>query len=659
MPSQCICGVQLSPNAHKASVNACKGGQDNVAVYSIVSRDDTHKQGIQSGSKSLNIINSASTTKQLATTRKPTSPSKTDTKDKDTAATQTIKSQETPPSVGPYEPKKPVSASMIIAIIFSLVGAIALAACVLLYYRARKRKQGVQNTLHEKFRLDQGGRRQPVPDPIIMAAADIHSNISNIPAPEYRRDDDKDGGRGSISSGTEYRNHRLLPTTPGLESGGKFPADLHARTGAFAARAGSGPGPGLDSRTTMSKSGNGLHSPSTGDVRPGPGHPRMNAPAVAGAGGEGGRGREREREGERAREKERAGGRGGTIATVPRQSSNGTNGNAPPTPPKPTTHERAASSSGLTSPPTSASTAGLGERAWHHQKLSTPYQPDVGLEIGPGAGRSSRGTIARSGPPSGPPSSLPPMPPIKPGMRTRPSGACAGPMSMKPVTTETGGNRNRPPARPQRRSFEDAVPVSETLPARSTNTYTSDIPAALKTGAGRGGDISISSINSSNSKGNALGMSHANASTPTLGRYGSISSKRGHSMAESPVLGFMTMLGGEQWGVPLPPRGTGTGRGTGRENRREEEEGNGLAGREPKIPVLPPVAPGERFDHRRWEGTLYAQPPHEGGEREVSRERGRRDGDGGGDGDGDWSPVSNSSVGTSILFGLEELDRRL
>lgn len=618
-------------------------------MYSIISRDETHKQGMQPGSISSDDNKSASTTKQPASTGKPTSSLKIDTQDNNKgAAFQTARSQETPPAVGAYEPKKPVSTSTIIAIIFGLVGAAALAACVFLCYRAKKRKQGLLNT-HVKSIVDKRGRRQAVPEPIIMAGADIHNNISDIPVPEYRHREDKDGGRGSISSGTDYRNHRLLPTTPALESGGRFPADFHARTGASTTRAGagaeSGPGSGLESRTMMSKGGNALYGPSTGDIRSGPAHPRMNAPAEAGAGAGVGMG---------GRERERSRGRGG--AAQQRPNNNSASSSAPRTPPRPTARERSASLSGLMTPPPSASHAGLGERARHRRKHSSPYQPPppppgVGLGIGvggvasgigPAAGRS-RGNMARRGPPSGPPASLPPMPPIKPGMRgaaaqARPSGASAGPESAS-NRTETGGNKRRP-ARPQRRSFEDAV-LSDAKPVA---THTSDdVPAALKAGVGRGG---------SSSKGNALGMSHANASTPTLGRYGSLS-KRAQPMAESPVLGWMTVLGGEQWGAPLPPRGTGTGRGRG-------GEGDVLANREPKIPVLPPVAPGERFDHRRWEGTLYEQA-HEGEEREMSRERGRRDGHGYGHDDnrGDRSPVSTSSARTSVLFGLEELDRQL
>ncbi|KAI1110354.1 hypothetical protein F5Y14DRAFT_363685 [Nemania sp. NC0429] len=668
--SQCICGVQLSSNARKVSADACKGGQDNnIAVYSIISRDNAHRQGMQPGSISPDVNKSTSTTtKQPATNAGKSSPSTEtdDTKNKGAAAfQQAANSKETiPVLVGPSAPKKPISASTIAAIAGSLTAAVALAACVILWYRARwNRKHGLVGSQKggtqvkkSQSLLDKRGRqgRQAVPNPIIMAGPDIHSGIADVPpVPEFRHDHDKDGGRGSISSGTDYRGHnKLLPTTPALESGGRFPADLHARTGASTSTA----RVATEMRTTMPRGANGPHGPSTGEARAGPTHPRMNAPmgpTVAATGG--GRGAERGRD--RSRE-------GAHIQTQRPTNNTMTNNRAPLTPPKTPARERAASPRGLATPPPSASTAGLGDRAWHRRKLSTPYQPPAGVGLGlggpaAGVGRS-RENMARRGPPSGPPPGpLPPMPPMKPGARaaampqakTRPSEV------LTRNGMETSGNRNSPPARPRRRSFDEVV--SEAKPGGADVL---DVPAVLRTGtgtgtgmrtgteigvgaragagAGRGGNGN----GNGNDKGNTLGMSHPNASTPTLGRYGSISKRGQQSIAESPTLGWMTVLGGEQWGVPLPPS----------RRARREEHTLPLANREPKIPVLPPVAPGERFDHRRWEGTIYAQQPYGGQERreEGQGERGRR----GGDRDGDWSP---SSVGTSILFELEELDRRL
>jgi hypothetical protein len=79
-------------------------------------------------------------------------------------------------------------------------------------------------------------------------------------------------------------------------------------------------------------------------------------------------------------------------------------------------------------------------------------------------------------------------------------------------------------------------------------------------------------------------------------------------------------------------------RGGGEEVRRYDD-------RQPTIPVLPPIAPGERFDHKRWRGTIYADSKSESEPGEWERERG--------------SQVSASSVGTSILFSHQEFDRRL
>ncbi|KAI0452073.1 hypothetical protein F5B21DRAFT_506686 [Xylaria acuta] len=133
--------------------------------------------------------------------------------------------------------------------------------------------------------------------------------------------------------------------------------------------------------------------------------------------------------------------------------------------------------SGIAMPPSSAKIGGLGERAWHRRKLSTPYQPPVsaGLGVGVASGapiKSIRGNIARGDPPGGPPGSLP-------LRRLQTPGA------------KTVGNRS--PARP-RRSFDRLI---FELEPRNDD--------------GRDGGMT------------GVGMSHPNASTPALGRYGSLS----------------------------------------------------------------------------------------------------------------------------------------
>ncbi|GAW24851.1 hypothetical protein ANO14919_144450 [Xylariales sp. No.14919] len=267
-----------------------------------------------------------------------------------------------------------------------------------------------------------------------------------------------------------------------------------------------------------------------------------------------------------------------------------------------TSHRRTASSNGVAPPPPSAAIDGLGERAWHRRKLSTPYHPPV--VVGSGIGR---GNIARAGPPSGPPARpLPPTPPSETGARARPRSRSGVMPDTLGYIEETG--RIHPPPRP-RRSF-DTIQFEPELGDHDE----------LYLHATSGGD--------------ALGMSHANMSTPSLGRYGSISKPR-RPIVESPVLGWQAANGLRQWGV-LP----------------HETTAESSMGGQPRL-VLPPVAPGERFDHKRWRGTIYAEP-YESIDSAVRREKGR------GQGRGDEpSPVSVSSVGTSILFGLEELDREL
>ncbi|KAI0975683.1 hypothetical protein F4678DRAFT_277537 [Xylaria arbuscula] len=349
---------------------------------------------------------------------------------------------------------------------------------------------------------------------------------SPMPEIRSRRERDDDGTLSSSSSWGNTTNNThdegsFVPNTPALESGGKFPAGLHPRT---------------------STSG-----PSRGSA---PTSPRIHIQAAAGA-----------------------------SSAVQWRDDDGDSSS-----PQATTHKRTKSSSSVVAPAAVARVDGLGDRAWHRRKLSTPYQPPP-----PAPGVVRGNIIARRGPPSGPPSqSLPPTPP---GIRAR---SQPRPGDMK------GMSGNKPPPRP-RRSF-DTIEFEPEI----------GVPSLLKPGPESGAG-----------KESPLGMSRTNISTPALGRYGSLSRSRSNrAYVESPVLGWQA------------PQGSPA--------RRARP-----VDRPPKIPALPPVAPGERFDHRRWRGTVYAEPY----EKERGRQRSR-----GGD---DISPLSAWSTGTSLLFGLDEFDRRL
>ncbi|KAI1756000.1 hypothetical protein F4782DRAFT_377847 [Xylaria castorea] len=178
-------------------------------------------------------------------------------------------------------------------------------------------------------------------------------------------------------------------------------------------------------------------------------------------------------------------------------------------------------------------------------------------------------------------------------------------------------NENRPPVRP-RRSFDAKI-----VEPKSGNNDGRYILSASGTVAGFG---SVTRV----------GMSHLSTSMPALGRYGSLS-RPNRANAESPILGWWTPDGRSPW-EPAP-----------RETRRED----GLAHEHPTIPVLPPVAPCERFDHKQLRSTICAQP-YESNENEKGWNRGREQSR-----DDRGSPVSASSTGTSTLFGSQESDRRL
>ncbi|KAI1120796.1 hypothetical protein F5Y10DRAFT_283008 [Nemania abortiva] len=564
--SECLCGLQLSKDAHKLSANDCAvpcsgdprlscGGKINIAVYSLIPGVTVHTQTSPSG---------PSSSTELPTTIRPPDSSFTIN-----------------PSSKSTEPKKLGTAPTVGAVVGSLSGAIILAAGLFICYRAHKRKKQDQDA-HVKSMLDRRGP-QSVPNPI-STSANVHGDIANVATPRHKRNTSTDGGAGNGTDHPFPADRDFIPTTPGLEAGGTSPG-LRTR------RASSAVSAGAEQRDNP-------HGTPMGGVRSGPVNPRTNSPAAG-------------------------------ASSAVQWRPNNTNGSGALLSPS-AAHEATMSlSSSVATPPPSAYTPGLGERAWHRRKLSTPYQPpaSAGLGAGVGAGAgiaaagaatlSNRGNMARRGPPSRPPEAPlpPPPPPPKPGVR-----AISQPRS-RAIPSSLGNARavggNRPPPRPKRRSFDMIVLEPEVR----VNNEPSLTPTATNRGA-------------------ALGMSHANMnmSTPSLGRHGSRRSKR-KSNLESPVLGWQPsdLHRQRQWS-PSP-----------REKRRKEP----LADREPTIPVLPPVAPGERFDHKRWRGTIYDQLPEtsEG----VSQQQGRRGRESRNDA---RSPVSVSSVGTSILFTPEEFDRQ-
>ncbi|KAI1328206.1 hypothetical protein F5Y16DRAFT_162390 [Xylariaceae sp. FL0255] len=556
--SECMCGIQISNGANNVTTDDCQtpcpgdpmifcGGSNNIIVYSLIS-----KAGQPTGGRSSSISNARSSTKKsgastnsqsqhesTTTSASKSSTSKTGTQSDTTGATataQTTKHPSTlPASAGPGTSARPVSAPTVAAITGSFSGAILLGAGLFLCLRWHRRKKRMQE-IHVKAMLE--GRGETPPDAMILTMTTSHNHDDIAVVADdvrvRRKSKDADGER-DLRLTTEGD---LVPTTPALESGGRFPPGLHARGPAGGGNSGTGPGTGgrpMDDRDSLYNSL--LH-----EVRAGP---------------------------------------AGSSSAVQWRRANQINitakdNTASSAAPPSTTHRRTVSTGIASPPPPAKIEAPLGERAWHRRKLSTSFQPPssgntsrnqpnpeaIGVAIG------TKRNIARTGPPSSPPKA--PLPPTPQGGRT----------SLRP-----------------QRSFDLAA--EPTIPDL-------DNSQALD-------------------KSRALGMSHANASTPTLGRFGSISRRPTvESAMESPVLGRAMYLrvGGNN----------NDGRSSNDKPRASPEVKRG--------PWLPPVAPGARFDHKSWRGTIYDPRHDDDGNRE----------------EGD-SPLSASSVGTSLLYDKTEFDR--
>ncbi|KAI2622074.1 hypothetical protein GGS21DRAFT_535005 [Xylaria nigripes] len=577
--SECICGLQLSTDAHKLSAGDCTipcpgdsrlscGGPENVAIYSLISRNVTNTQPPLLKSDPSNQGSSSTHVPITAAAKSTTGVGSQGTLSKiaDSKATHS-------PSTGPSERKKLVSAPTIAGIIGSISGAFVIGAGLFVCYRAHKRKQLIYGA-NTKTLLD----RRSTPS-LILAQANIHSDITNIAAARSKREIDGIGNNG-IYNGYDKADGEI-PVKPILKSDEMYPVDLHARISAAAEAA---------SRSGKSSETDSLYSTLMEEVRNGLGDNYLHAGASSAV----------------------QWGPGNASSSVP---------STPRTP-----HHRKASSSGIVVPSPSADIKPLGERAWNQRRLSNQYRPPhdagygVAASVVPAAleamsGRE-RGNMALKGAPSGPPNSALPSIPLNPEAREGPhtrSQSRPGPMfASRDVPTGTGARR--PPMRPRRSLNALDFEVG------SAPHYAPNIASTSKAGLGA-------------NEGKTLGMSHANASTPTLGRFGSITKSRrltAETLMESPILGWRL-----QWGAP----------------HRKMDEPDALADRQPTIPVLPPVAPGERFDHKRWTGTIYTEPRGSEDERKENR-RQRRSGD-------LASPASVSSVGTSILFTSQEFDRRL
>ncbi|RYP32794.1 hypothetical protein DL767_005042 [Monosporascus sp. MG133] len=248
----------------------------------------------------------------------------------------------------------------------------------------------------------------------------------------------------------------------------------------------------------------------------------------------------------------------------------------------------------------------LGDRAWHRRKMSTPFPP----RASPGPARP----LQAPHPHPHPPSLLPPRPPPKQNNNSGRghSFAATGPPSGPP----TAPLPPTPPVRP-RRSFD-------TLDLGTTRGSTIQ---GIRYGSDGGGATPPPGIHPHHHQhyqqrqqydsGNGFyANTAASASTPSLS---SLRSPHGYGYSYrdgTPRSGFAPT-------APLRVRRQGV--------QQEGEEGAAT------VPVLPPIAPGEALDPRRWRGTIYAVAAAEG--------RDRNEGESG----TQISPKSLTTIRTSIL----------
>ncbi|KAI2619561.1 hypothetical protein GGR54DRAFT_647733 [Hypoxylon sp. NC1633] len=270
-------------------------------------------------------------------------------------------------------------------------------------------------------------------------------------------------------------------------------------------------------------------------------------------------------------------------------------------------------------PPAARPAAALGDRAWHRRKLSTPFQP----------------------PPSGPPSiPLPPTPPARP---RRSFDTIRFGLTPSPSPTPT-------PDPDQRHGASDGEEGDKGEGGKYLQPPRSTAPPPLPPPKPK----SLQALGvPSHLSSRVLGTTAPVPPTPPL--------------KDSPTLQGPLSRSHGLWGAGWGRRRTGVEE---REKEKEKEKGSG----QDAAPRLPPLSPGEQFDSRRWKGTAYAEDAAEldreswtGGDRgqgegggkvkaEGQRQR-QRQSDSQGQGEErrqEMSPISPSTIRTSILFPLEE-----
>ncbi|KAI0010452.1 hypothetical protein F4779DRAFT_307277 [Xylariaceae sp. FL0662B] len=682
--SECFCGTGLSSEIRKLSNDDCKspctgdaklscGGNDTIAIYSLVGSGSGDTKpiyndvgpGDKSGAKGGNVnsgggsnsdsdrstkTNDGKDNTSKSNVSQPTSASSPSSPTPTTAVSNVLKAttqstsattasqapdkanagaSATAPTDGPLSPPPPGSAGppastpTIAAITGSMSGAIIVAALCILCFRAYKRKKARQDA-HVRIVLHRQEHQQKHKPRISTSAAERQPL-----SPGHRLHDDQTQDERDGSSNT-------VPTTPALESGGAdrdrdgarspYHAGLHARLATA-------------TTPTTTKSGSdrdSLYSVLLGEVRAGPAGTSyvsagtaMTAPSTPSFGLS-----------TSTHADDNTAGASSAVQLRPQ---------AVPSTPNTYTHaHNHGSESGpsrdrrapwevevegqgeketvRTPNPTAQQTHSLGDRAWHRRKISTAFQP----------------------PPGSPPSI--PLPPTPRRQRQRSLDAFEpAPLLLKPDTysgPSFSSSHSRQPSTftttaaaatsPGRRTGE---PGPET---RGNDPGPAPAPAPFYALSGLDALANLSSRSlPTMSEDHHHHHHHHHHQRHPFGK--KAHERGGHAVPSTPPLVDSPTLPRTWYGAKSDTRS-----GDARDGIRRVGDGGGHDGAGRVPPKLPPIAPGEEFDSRRWRGTVYGEGQGQG----LGEERGeqRRD-ERGRDRERDrWSPVSASSVGTSILF---------
>ncbi|KAK6839751.1 transmembrane receptor [Apiospora arundinis] len=256
--SECFCAVELSPEADKLSGDNCTaacpgdprlscGGKDALAIYSLISTTQKEKDKLSSSSSTSSPTSSPSANTRLTSTSESpltNAPAKAPGIGMGALTPSTAPTSSHPPAFegkmnsGGDGPPAPASTATVAAISGSMSGAILIGALLFFCFRAYKKRRIEQDARVAAMVLARNKKGGEQLD-------GGHDNDDNNRGHSYERSPSRGRRRtrdyhhrppSIIVAGDAFREDKdvrlttdgvLVPTTPALESGGKDPASYY------------------------------------------------------------------------------------------------------------------------------------------------------------------------------------------------------------------------------------------------------------------------------------------------------------------------------------------------------------------------------------------------------------------------------------------------